>query len=229
MGRTEPELKRELFNKEQGNPTIYQGGMIVTNPDDDYVQLPDGVTAEPRTYQLRVVSKVLRKFRNALPDPTVNRKRPAKSVLVESPTGSGKTIMGLATAGHMQRNHGFRIGWSAMRRNLLAQVARENERWNFNVDLQLISMFQKNPPEVDLLVVDEAHHDATRSMEDLHAKIRPKYVLGLTATPFRSDCSRLSFDTVIRDIGIRQLIQDRYLSRYHHYTIPEYTPNAAMS
>ena len=45
----------------------------------------------------------------------------------ESPTGSGKTIMGLAIARWMQQNLGYRVGWTAMRRNLLAQAVAENQ------------------------------------------------------------------------------------------------------
>ncbi|MCA9267101.1 MAG: hypothetical protein KDA41_01455, partial [Planctomycetales bacterium] len=150
----------------------------------------------------------------------------AASVLLESPTGSGKTVMGLAIARYMQAVYGYKVGWVAMRRNLLTQAAAENERRGFDVDLTTISMFEKRPPHVDMLVVDEAQHDAAMSMANLHCQIRPQAVLGLTATPFRSDRIRLCFDKVIKDCGIHQLIQDGYLSRYHHYTMPKYTPEA---
>jgi superfamily II DNA or RNA helicase len=88
-------------------------------------------------------------------------------------------------------------------------------------------MFEKNPPAgLDLLVVDEAQHDAANSMAHLHNVIRPRFILGLSATPFRGDRVKLCFDTVIKDAGIHRLIQEGYLSRYWHYTIPEYTPAA---
>src|SRR5690606_11792402 len=59
---------------------------------------------------------------------------------------------------------------------------------------------------------------------NLHCAVRPTLVLGLTATPFRTDRIKLCFDQVIRDAGIQQLIQDGYLSRYRHFTLIEYTP-----
>jgi superfamily II DNA or RNA helicase len=111
-----------------------------------------------------------------------------------------------------------------MRRNLLSQAMFENRRRGFNVELSLISMFDKAPPAADVLVVDEAQHDAAMSMANLHCALKPKLVLGLTATPFRSDRVKLCFDQVIRDAGIQQLIQDGFLSEYHHFTIAEYTP-----
>jgi superfamily II DNA or RNA helicase len=61
-------------------------------------------------------------------------------------------------------------------------------------------------------------------MAQLHNLIRPRFILGLSATPFRADRIKLCFDTVIRDAGIQRLIQDGYLSEYHHFTIPVYSP-----
>jgi hypothetical protein len=61
-------------------------------------------------------------------------------------------------------------------------------------------------------------------MANLHSQILPKWTLGLSATPYRTDRIKLCFDHVIRDAGIAALIADGYLSQYHHYTIPQHTP-----
>jgi superfamily II DNA or RNA helicase len=190
--------------------------------DDDL--MPPGVEARP--YQRRIVARTLALFdgtattRDGAPESAVS------SVLVESPTGSGKTVMGLAVARLMQRRHGMSVGWAAMRRNLLAQAQAENVARGFGVELTPISMFDKRPPRVDLLVVDEAQHDGALSMANLHGMIRPRKILGLSATPFRTDRFKLCFEKSIRDAGIHQLIADGYLSPYHHYTIPLYAPEA---
>jgi superfamily II DNA or RNA helicase len=114
-----------------------------------------------------------------------------------------------------------------MRRNLLTQAAAENDAKGIGVRAEWISMFEKDPPAgLDLLVVDEAQHDAARSMAHLHNVIRPRWILGLSATPFRADRVKLCFDTVIKEAGIHRLIQDGYLSRYHHYTMPAFSPAA---
>ena len=183
--------------------------------------LPPGF--EPRPYQGRIVRRAVDLFtgvardRRGEPEPVVN------SILVESPTGSGKTVMGLAVAAHLQRHHGMTVGWAAMRRNLLAQAVAENGR-GFGVDLRPISMFDRRPPHVDLLVIDEAQHDGALSMANLHSFIKPRKILGLSATPFRSDRFRLCFERGIHDAGIHELIAAGYLSPYHHYTIPRYAP-----
>jgi hypothetical protein len=188
-------------------------------------RLLEGVLVEPRDYQRRVVGRVIEMFSG----PHVDRKAElpeARSVIVESPTGSGKTVMGLLVARWAQEQLGMRVVWAAMRRNLLSQANRENLARGFGVNLQTVSMFDKNPPRGDLLVVDEAQHDATTSMASLHAAVAPAKVLGLSATPWRADRLGLCFERTVRDAGIRQLVLEGYLSPFAHYTIPEWSPAA---
>lgn len=167
------------------------------------------VNIEPRPYQKRVIQKTVNHFMvDNMP-----------SVLIESPTGSGKTVMALAVLKLLQETLGVSIGWVAMRRYLLEQVEQENANKGFNINMELISMFCKDPPMVDVLVVDEAQHDSTNSCAELHNKIKPRFILGLTATPFRSDNVKLFFQKIVKDAGIRVLIKERWLSQYEHFTI----------
>ncbi|PHQ35496.1 DEAD/DEAH box helicase [Rhodopirellula bahusiensis] len=190
----------------------------------------DGFAIQPRPYQHRIIRRALAAFgcdeTESVPAHGGVGQVGSKptSVLIESPTGSGKTVMGLAIAAVMQRTLGIRVGWVAMRRNLLAQAQAENVRREFGLDMHLISMFDKDPPDVDLLVIDEAQHDAATSMANLHGQIQPRWTLGLSATPYRTDRIKLCFENVIRDAGIAHLIADGFLSAYHHYTIEEYSP-----
>jgi superfamily II DNA or RNA helicase len=189
---------------------------------------------EPRPYQYQIVKKttdmVAGRYRNGAGE----LEPEARSVLIESPTGSGKTVMGLLTAKVLQEEIGedLVIGWVAMRRNLLTQAAAENLELGINVEnIHFTSMFDKEPKELIearkagkkiLMVVDEAQHDAASSMAHLHNKIEPDWILGLTATPFRTDKVKLCFDKVVKDAGIHQLIQDGFLSEFHHYSLPKW-------
>lgn len=178
-----------------------------------------------RPYQREVASECLQHMQAARAvglAATCGRR--SRSALIQSPTGSGKTLMGLVCAAVMQNELGLRVGWCAGRRELLLQAKRENEKFGLGVDLTLISMFDRSPPQVDLLVVDEAHHDGAMSMATLHSCIAPKYVIGLTATPFRRDRVKLCFEKVIRSCSIQRLVDDGYLSRYRHFTVPSWAP-----
>ncbi len=169
----------------------------------------------PRPYQQRIVGKALDLFVN----------QGHRSVLIESPTGSGKTVMALLVARALREELGVRVGWVAMRRYLLAQAAAEDEARGIGTGCTYLSMFDRDPPrDLDMLIVDEAQHDAANSMAFLHQRIQPRYILGLTATPFRTDRMKLCFDSVLKDAGIHALIQDGYLSPYHHYTLPDFRP-----
>ena len=179
---------------------------------------------EPRPYQARIVRKTLDMFLGTHRNGAGKVEPAARSVMIESPTGSGKSVMGLLIARALQERAGVRVGWVAMRRNLLSQAEAENATKGIGVDpIKFISMFDKDPPtDVDLLCLDEGHHDAAGSMAHLHNVIRPRWILGLTATPFRSDRVSLCFDKTVTDCGIHRLIQDGYLSAYDHYTVPKW-------
>lgn len=188
---------------------------------------------EPRPYQFRIVHKISDMFSGRFQNGAGDIEPAAKSVMVESPTGSGKTVMGLLGAKTLQSEMtDLVVGWVAMRRNLLGQAAKENRKWGINVrDIHFVSMFDKHPSALIqarkdgrpvLMCVDEAQHDAASSMAHLHNLVEPDHILGLTATPFRTDRMKLCFEKVIRDAGIHALIQDGYLSPYHHYTIPRW-------
>lgn len=180
---------------------------------------PSQPAFELRDYQQRIVARAIDLFCT----------HGVRSVLIDSPTGSGKTLMGLLIAREMARRCGVRVGWVAMRRHLLAQAAAEDRRFGIESGCAWISMFEKHPPPgISMLVVDEAQHDAAASMAHLHNTLQPRFILGLSATPFRSDRLKLCFNTVIRDAGIHRLIQDGYLSRFAHYTLPEYSPAAVV-
>lgn len=180
---------------------------------------------EARPYQQRIIKRVHDSFMD----------RDLRSVLINSPTGSGKTPMALLSCKLMQNLTGCEIAWVAMRRNLLTQAARENESKRIGAKIHWCSMFDKTLPEEFLtadkrmLVHDEAQHDAASSAVHLHSISKPHYILGCTATAFRTDRVKLCFDTVINDAGIGTLIRDGYLAAYNHYTIPKHDPKSIAS
>lgn len=167
---------------------------------------------EHRDYQQRIITKAIKLLDND-----------GHSVLIESPVGSGKTGMGLHIGQHYAEQ-GMSVGWCAMRRNLLKQAQGDKDKFDLDYPLTTISMFQTVAPHVDVLFVDEAHHDATASMNTIHGMIKPKLIIGLSATPKRSDKVGLAFKHRIKDAGIGELIRLGYLSQYRHFTIPDWNP-----
>ncbi len=170
---------------------------------------------QQRDYQDRVVDKVVGFFEAG-----------DASVMIESPTGSGKTIMALRVLKHFEERYGLRANWVAMRRNLLRQVAEANARHFGLRNLRPVSMFAKAPPTADITVVDEAQHDATASCIHIHNISGSRFILGLSATPYRTDTLKLAFKRVVRDAGIHRLIQEGWLCPYRHWALEEWTPSS---
>jgi len=173
---------------------------------------------ECRPYQVRIINKTIDFIEDGV-----------GSVLIESPTGSGKTVMGLAIIKYLQEKYGYSINWCAMRRNLLHQTEEENQNREFDIDINYVSMFDKEAPESDILVVDEGQHDATNSSANIHAKTNAKIIIALSATPYRADKASLFFEKVIRDANVRLLIRDGFLSKFDHFTLESWTPEYVAS
>jgi len=162
---------------------------------------------EPREYQIRTVGSVLKAIEAG-----------HNHILIEAPTGSGKTIVAMSIAKELYDKYGYTTGWCAMRKHLLHQAREENDKFFELEHIKFFSMFDKNPPKVDLLIDDEGHHSVTESSVTIFQKAAPRIHIGLTATPFRTDRMKLCFSKVVKDAGIRALIDQGYLAPYWHYT-----------
>ena len=93
------------------------------------------------------------------------------------------------------------------------------------VHLATIQLLSKHSDQIDqdtydYLVVDEFHHAAARTYRQLLDVLRPNFLLGLTATPFRSDrqdIAKLCDNNVVVNYELRSGIELGILSPYHYY------------
>lgn len=170
---------------------------------------------ETRDYQQRIIQRALQAIEEG-----------HRYILIESPTGSGKSIMGHLIAQELHRKYGWQSGWTAMRRHLLAQAQEMNQQMLGFEAIRYFSTFDANPPTgIDVLIDDESQHSASETATALYNKLKPKVVIGLSATPFRTDRMKLCFSRTIRDAGIRALIDAGWLAKYHQYSFDaEWTP-----
>ena len=169
---------------------------------------------ERRAYQVEAIEACLAAFAS----------RDRTSILLESPVGSGKTYMALEIIHRLQAHLGrpLKIGWVAPRHHLLRQMMEANRDFHRD-NIRPISLFEKMPPEVDLAVLDEAHHEATQSCVLLYEKMRATWTIGLSATPLRTDRMKLSFQETVRTCSIARLVREGFLSPFNTYLVPNYT------
>lgn len=155
--------------------------------------------------------------------------RPAEVLLV-APTGAGKTAIGCSfLAGAVAK--GARALWLAHRQELVDQahtrllaegisagIVMAGRRWRADEPIQVASVqtlvARETAPEADLLVFDEAHHVAAESWQAIaSAYPNARAILGLTATPERSDGAALSppFRRLVVACQIGDLVRDGWL------------------
>jgi len=86
-------------------------------------------------------------------------------------------------------------------------------------------LFAMTPPDYyDFLVIDEFHHAAAPSYQQLLEYYRPRVLLGLTATPERADGRSVTdyFDgRVAAEIRLYEAIERKLLSPFHYFGVTD--------
>ncbi len=169
----------------------------------------------PRPYQTRAIAEARQCFGQG-----------AKSVLIVSPTGSGKTfMMSLIAQSHLARKPENKVVWLAHRSELLDQAAATLRGLGLEVGLRGVGrsarvqvesiqtiLARGTAPEGSLLIPDEAHHFAELNRCGDVVKLYP-LVLGATATPERGDCKPLKppFERIVVAAQISELVAAGHL------------------
>ncbi len=84
------------------------------------------------------------------------------------------------------------------------------------------------PEEFEYIIVDEAHHATSPSYKKILDYFKPKFLLGLTATPERSDSGDIYslFDNNIAvEIRLRQALEYGLICPFHYFGLTDVTVN----
>jgi superfamily II DNA or RNA helicase len=170
-----------------------------------------------RWYQIAV--------RNAV-EAALELKRNAR-ILVVLPTGSGKTIAsGLIFSSLRLRKtlgvpstRNLRLLFIAHKHRLLSQ-AEQAYAAAVGVDFIPQSAFSDLPKDlnVDVICIDEAHHEAMSTIQYHLDKLGDFPIIGLTATPDRADGMLIKFDHIINPISREQAVEEGYLAPTNIHT-----------
>ncbi len=146
-----------------------------------------------------------------------------KRILIHLPTGAGKTITIACTLDDpriheilgIDEQRPLRVLFFAHVHRLLTQ-AEETFASSNNVDIQLCSAFTPVTDDdvewADVVVIDEAHHEAMMSLQNQLDRIGELPIIGLTATPDRPDGMVIKFEDIISPINRQQAVEEGYLA-----------------
>jgi len=159
-----------------------------------------------------------------------------RRILIQAPTGAGKTVMARALMGS-----GVSVGWTSEflvhRKELIRQTSESFTKGSlehgfvatgfpFTPDVGVtLAGIQTLVNRLDLLmppnlaVVDECHHATSNTWRQVLDSYGDAHIIGLTATPERLDGTGLNeqFDAMVVGPSVRELIDRGFLSPFVFY------------
>jgi len=182
--------------------------------------VPQSKLIQLRPYQKEAVEKLRGALRQGF-----------RRIILVSPTGSGKTEIGFEVI-RVAQIKGKRVAFIANRVHLVEQTCRRLAKagfeygviqgantmapWRAVLVCSIQTLARRGMPDVDLIVVDEAH--ACAGTKAYLAAIGNTYCIGLTATPYSKGLGKhfealngRLFEKVVSAARVKDLIQDGYL------------------
>lgn len=144
-----------------------------------------------------------------------------RRILSVLPCGAGKTlIFAFMAVEHAKR--GGLVHFYVHRKELLDQAKKTFETFNLPTDNIFIGMVQRRTVASTiptLIIFDEAHHATANQWTNITERYPESFIVGLTATPKRSDGSTLAneFDVLVEGVNANWLIENGYLAPYDYY------------
>ena len=149
------------------------------------------------------------------------------SVMVQMPTGTGKTYLLAALVGLFLKEEVWVI---AHRRELVSQIKDTLERFfsslkSTSIKVTSIQWLSRHYREIkekpSLIVIDEAHHALAETYAEVMSAYPKAKKLGLTATPYRMNGKGFTdlFDTLLCSWSMERFIAEGRLSLYDYYSI----------
>lgn len=155
--------------------------------------------------------------------------------ILKLPTGAGKTYIAAAIIAHATK-HGKKVLFLVDRLTLLGQTTQAlyelgiyasviqgpntTYKWGDDVVVASIQTLEKRKewPDVDLIIVDEAHDQRLKLADKMEKWDGIKWV-GMTATPYTTGLGN-TWSDVIDGPTVRELIDQGYLCDFEAYGLP---------
>lgn len=177
------------------------------------------------------------------------RQRGARRALLISATGTGKTYLSAFDVKNMKPK---KMLFLAHREQILQQAKESFGRVINNVDMGILSgtsknievdylfstiqMMSKNYEQFskdyfDYIIIDESHRVGGKSYQTIIDYFEPKFLLGMTATPERTDNFNIyeTFDhNIAYEIRLQQALEMDLLTPFHYFGVSDITVNGQL-
>ena len=159
----------------------------------------------------------LRDYQREMLDRLVEAWKLHQSVMVQMPTGTGKTLL----MAHAIKTASEKVLIVAHRRELIEQIKRTIAELGLDhVDVNSIQKISKAKPSecYQMVIVDEAHHALAKTYRRLWEWWPEAKFLGLTATPCRLNGAAFTdlFDVLLQSHDIQWFMDKDWLSDFEY-------------
>lgn len=168
-------------------------------------------------YQVEIVNSVFEKF-----------KADKKAIMVQSPAGSGKSII-MAELARKVTAHGKRVLFVVHRQEIVEQIQTEFSQHGVNMELCMCTTVLKARNKLlnkdnawipDLILTDEGHHSKAKTYKKLYQYFPDSLKVGFTATPWR--LSGKGFEDLYEELiigpTVSWLIRNNRLAPFKYYS-----------
>jgi len=181
---------------------------------------------------------ILRPYQNdAVSNIIASIKSGTKKFILHAPTGAGKTVVAsrIISGARKKKN---RVLFLAHRTELIKQCSKKLHEMNVPHGIiqgskktslgelvqvgSVATVVNRSITAPDIIIIDECHRARAKSYEKIVNRFPDAFVLGLTATPCRTDGKGLGsiFDQIIPTTSYTELIEQNYLVPFTIYTMP---------
>lgn len=168
-------------------------------------------------YQEKIVSDVFNKFKEG-----------KRAILVQSPAGSGKSIIMAELARRMTAQN-RNVLFIVHRQEIVEQIQDEFSQQEVNMDHCICTTVVKaknrllnsdNTWKPDLILTDETHHSRAKTYQKIYHYFPYALRVGFTATPWR--LSGKGFEDIYEDLiigpSVSWLIRNKHLAPFKYYS-----------
>ena len=184
----------------------------------------------------------LRPYQQDVKDKIFTLWKSEKNVMLQMPTGAGKTILFSSVINDIIKVPDSKILIIAHRKELLDQISSHLSKYNIEHGIiasnrkrylekrvqvaSIQTLTHKNNEEIiknfvpNFIVIDEAHHTLAKTYDQLWKLYPLSWKLGVTATPCRINGAPFTnhFSELISSLSVKELIEKGFLSDYTFYT-----------